>query len=74
MQTAVVARSEANGDGGDREYLTTFYSSEQLVLLNVSYELGNDEVAGARQKKFLDEPAAAANGRDHAVKKIKAFW
>lgn len=44
-----------------------FYVSEQPLLPNLLEELGNDNVADARQSAGLDEKAAAANGSSHAV-------
>lgn len=45
---ALIATNEANGNGGDRELLTITYVPEQLMLLNFSEELGDDNVASPR--------------------------
>lgn len=50
--------------------MTTVYVAEQRALLNVLDVLSKEDVAGARQGATLDENVAAADGDDHAVKKV----
>lgn len=64
----LVAQSEASGEGGDTGYMTAFYVPKQLVHLNVTDELGGDDVAAVWQGTILKETATAADGGDHAVK------
>lgn len=52
---ALFDRAEANEDEGDTRYLTRSYVPELHVLLNFLDELGDDDVAGARQGAVLDE-------------------
>lgn len=68
---ALAARDAANGDDGDRGYLTSFCAPEQPALLNVPEELGCEDVAEARHGAALDKETAAADGGHHAVKKRK---
>lgn len=68
---ALFARSKVNGDGGSRRYLTILYVYEQPVLLKFLDQLGEDDVAGARQGVALHKKTAADNDGDHAVKKGK---
>lgn len=48
-------RNEASGDGGHTGSLATFYVSQSSVLLSFSGELGDDDVAGARQSAVLEK-------------------
>lgn len=49
--------------------MTIFYDPKQPVLLNVSDELGDDNIAGVRQGALLDEKAAAVDGCENVFKK-----
>lgn len=66
---AVIVRSKVSGDGCDTDYLTILYFFEQPVLLNVSDELGDDDVQSAWQGAVLDGKVAQADGGDHTVRK-----
>lgn len=71
---ALFARSKTSEDGGNTEYLTTFFLLRQLPLLSLADELGDDDVMSARQGAVADKRPAAADGGDHEVKKRGAFW
>lgn len=49
------------------------YAFDRPVLLNVSEELGDDDVGSVREDAVLDDMSAASDGGDHAVKNKRSF-
>lgn len=65
---------EASAESGYMKRLRIFYVLEQPVLVSIPGEPSDDDGEGVGYSTVMNEKAAAADGGDHAVRRIEKFF